>query len=202
MKKVKYSIGISGFVLAMSLAFLISYNSTVSNYEKQKQEQEQELAESETQIQAVDNVGEDTVTNRTSYILESYDVKTDSLEQETLPTPAVFIGLTRSELIEYLKEYEAAPTTEDVKNGFVKFVLVSFSSDTIVLRKSYEIQYSYYLIEEDGLVTVYKEDRKTIYEYTDIRVSTLPTALQEEIKAGKYMQDNHELYNFLENYSS
>ena len=200
MKKVKYSIGISGFVLVMSLAFLISYNNTVSNYEKQKQEQE--LAESETQIQAVDNVSEDTVTNKTSYILESYDVKTDSLVQETLPTPAVFIGLTRSELIEYLKEYEAAPTTEDIKNGFVNFALVSFSSDTIVLRKSYEIKYSYYLIEEAGLVTVYKEDMETVYEYTDIRVSALPTALQEEIKAGKYMQDNQELYNFLENYSS
>lgn len=60
----------------------------------------------------------------------------------------------------------------------------------------------YYLKESDGFVIVYKEDKQTVFETTGISLDTLPDSLQEEIKAGKYVKSEKELYSFLENYSS
>ena len=62
--------------------------------------------------------------------------------------------------------------------------------------------YCYYLLEVNGYVAVYLDDKKTIYEYTSIDVETLPVLLQNEVKNGKYIKDIEELYGFLENYSS
>ena len=47
-----------------------------------------------------------------------------------------------------------------------------------------------------------KVDKETLYENTSIRLSSLPDALKTEIKNGKYIRTEKELYNFLENYSS
>lgn len=62
--------------------------------------------------------------------------------------------------------------------------------------------YAYYLVVEDGYVNIYQQDRKTIYEYTGITIDSLPEELQAEIKIGKGIVGERELYDFLENYSS
>ena len=62
--------------------------------------------------------------------------------------------------------------------------------------------YEYILLEEKGYVVVYHTDRKTLYASTDILISELPQELQQEIKKGKYIGSEEQLYNFLENYSS
>lgn len=62
--------------------------------------------------------------------------------------------------------------------------------------------YEYILLEEKGYVAVYHTDRKTLYASTDILVSELPDELQKEIKEGKYISSEEQLYSFLENYSS
>jgi len=85
-----------------------------------------------------------------------------------------------------------APETEQEEEIPAKSV--TQSTDTKV--------YSYYLAEEDGNVYVYLDDKVTLYETTTIHVSSLPEELQMEISQGKFLQDDHELYNFLENYSS
>ena len=60
----------------------------------------------------------------------------------------------------------------------------------------------FYLKEQSGTVSIYQGDGTTLYETTDIPLSLLPEALQEEIRAGKVIQDEAALYDFLENYSS
>ena len=60
----------------------------------------------------------------------------------------------------------------------------------------------YYMMEESGVVNVYLNDKKTIYEFTEIKIKDLPYHLQEEIKNGKEIYSERELYDFLENYSS
>ena len=60
----------------------------------------------------------------------------------------------------------------------------------------------YYLVEENGVISVYQSDRTTLYETTGISLDALPAKLQEEIRAGKYVKSELELYSFLENYSS
>lgn len=62
--------------------------------------------------------------------------------------------------------------------------------------------YEYILLEEKGYVAVYHTDRKTLYAATDILLSNLPEELQKEIKQGRYIGSEEELYSFLENYSS
>lgn len=54
----------------------------------------------------------------------------------------------------------------------------------------------------NGYVVVYLEDGKTIYEYTDIRLSELPEGVQKELEQGKRIEGLEKLYGFLENYSS
>lgn len=60
----------------------------------------------------------------------------------------------------------------------------------------------YYLMEVNGYVVVFLSDKKTAYEYTDILSDELPKSLKQEIQNGKYIENQEELYGFLENYSS
>ena len=60
----------------------------------------------------------------------------------------------------------------------------------------------YYLMERNGYVIVYLYDKKSVFEYTDIRMEDLPEELMQEIRTGKYIETTEALYGFLENYSS
>lgn len=60
----------------------------------------------------------------------------------------------------------------------------------------------YYLYEKNGYVVVFKSDKITPYEYTDILYEDLPDILKQEIQNGKYIKNAEELYGFLENYTS
>lgn len=60
----------------------------------------------------------------------------------------------------------------------------------------------FYLKELHGFVVVYLEDKKTIYEFTEIPLSDLPEEVRQEIAQGKQIATAEELYAFLENYSS
>ena len=59
-----------------------------------------------------------------------------------------------------------------------------------------------YLKNDNGKVHVYRGDGVTVYEYTNIQVSSLPEAVQKEVEEGKFIKSEVELYSFLENYSS
>lgn len=61
---------------------------------------------------------------------------------------------------------------------------------------------AYVLLAEDGFVAVYQADRKTLYATTGILIKNLPESLQLEIQKGKTIENEEQLYNFLENYSS
>lgn len=60
----------------------------------------------------------------------------------------------------------------------------------------------YFLTVNGDFVIVYLSDRKTIFETTSIYVSSLPEKIQKEVRNGKYLKNQQELYSFLENYSS
>ena len=60
----------------------------------------------------------------------------------------------------------------------------------------------FYLYEVNGYVVVFTNDKHTPYEYTDILYEELPELLKQEIKNGKYIKNEEELYGFLENYTS
>lgn len=60
----------------------------------------------------------------------------------------------------------------------------------------------YYLQELNGFIAVYQSDKKTVFEYTNIRMEELPKELVKEIKEGKKLPSLEAVYGFLENYSS
>lgn len=62
--------------------------------------------------------------------------------------------------------------------------------------------YQFILVDNDNYVAVYQLPENEIYEYTDVIMDVLPAGLQEEIRRGKYLRNEEELYNFLENYTS
>ena len=85
--------------------------------------------------------------------------------------------------------------------------LVSFSGDRVVVRKSYETKMAddtggFFLINENHRVVVYNKELTQPYMSTDILVESLPEELQKEIIQKKFVEDEGNLYDFLESYSS
>lgn len=201
MKK-SYLISFFVCIVMVSMIYSIFYTFTVNNSEDKNSEISKNTEESAVKA---DNSKKETVTNNTEYILEYYNEKDDTIVEKTLPIPVDFLGMTRSEIIDYLEKYEEAPDYQDIELGLTGYKLVSFSKDRIVLRKSYitpEISYKYCLVDEDGYVTVYYTDLRTVYSHTTIEVAKLPDKVQKEIRKVKYVENVEELYDFLENYSS
>lgn len=73
-----------------------------------------------------------------------------------------------------------------------------------MVRKSYEPEedQGFFLLNENHYVVVYNQKLTEVYMDTDILVEDLPQKLQEEIINMKFVEDEGELYNFLESYSS
>lgn len=146
----------------------------------------------------------------TKYILEKYNASDYTLTEDEIDVPVEMLGLSRTELIDYLKRYEESPTLEDINRGFLSVEVISFSDDKIIIRKNYEGSLEddalkedcYILVSERGYVSVYINDYKTFYTYTDIKTDDLPESLRQEIMDGKILNTAKELYNFLETYTS
>lgn len=62
--------------------------------------------------------------------------------------------------------------------------------------------YQFLLVNHNNYVAVYELPENEIYLYSDIILDVLPEELRDEIREGKYLKNEEELYNFLENYTS
>lgn len=145
------------------------------------------------------------INNLTTIRLQIYDLNNDTFTENKMNTPVEFLEMERNDLIEYLNSYMKNPDAEDVKRGLIAFELVEFSRDTVVIRKTYELaekKNGYYAMLENGYVTIYCQDKSTIYDYTDIAAGKLPESIRSKTIEGFYFNDLVELYEFLETYSS
>ena len=70
------------------------------------------------------------------------------------------------------------------------------------MRKSYEKEEGYFLLNENHYVVVYDRTLTHMHMNTGIRMEALPQSHQDEIMLMKYIETENELYNFLESYSS
>ena len=70
------------------------------------------------------------------------------------------------------------------------------------LTVNHNINYKYVIIEEGDYLTVYYADRRTVYEYTDIRYSDLEDTLRQKIRKGYWIENEEQFYGFLENYDT
>lgn len=145
------------------------------------------------------------VNRQTVYILKEYDSYKDQLTITQCDIPRQYLGMTRNELEAELAVYEKSPSLEDVSKGLCRISLEAFSSERIIICKTYYVEPEpecYLLTVEDHYIVVYYKNLDTLYCYTDICVEQLPEQLQNEIMQIKKIKTEEELYGFLESYSS
>lgn len=141
----------------------------------------------------------------TEYVLEEYDLKRNSKVETVLKVPPKYLGMNREEFVAAMERYETSPPLNELERGFTGLEVLSFSEKRVVIRMNYvyvEPTTSFYLCLSDGKIVVFCDDRKTVYQYTDIVASKLPEALQTELIIGMFVEDEEALYRFLETYSS
>ncbi|MCM1047554.1 MAG: hypothetical protein NC433_03930 [Clostridiales bacterium] len=166
--------------------------------ESDTKEQEERVIEA-----AVENIP--VITSDTVYLVEEVNMADGTIIEKEEEMPMKYIGLDRDMLIDELKLYEQNPPLTDLKQGFESVELSAFSKDRVVVCKYYRREKEnkgYYLMVADHYVVVYEEDKETVHMNTEILLESLSDELQKEIMAGKYMEDEQALYNFLESYSS
>lgn len=61
--------------------------------------------------------------------------------------------------------------------------------------------YTYYMKTQGNSIIVYNKDH-SVYEYTDLKLDFLPEEVIQALTSGIYFQNQEELYEFLETYSS
>lgn len=141
----------------------------------------------------------------TDYILKETNVL-DHTELEIVKRlPEKYIGMNREQFLTVMDIYEAFPPLSEQQRGFVGLEVISFSRERVVVQMNYQYiqpSASFYLAAYDNKVWVYLEDKQTVYIETDIRVDLLPEELQQQIIQMMWVENQEELYNFLENYSS
>lgn len=161
-----------------------------------KQEKQKQTASSDSEK----GISKIIVTAKTTYILERYVEMTGEMTKEILPVPIELLGFDCDKIIQYTMEKSAAMENDDSR-----LELVAFDSDLLVLRQTDESvkrEYLFLITAERGKIVVYKYSDEAIYIKTDIKIIELPYDLQEKIKEGLPVENEKELFLFLESYSS
>lgn len=174
----------------------------VKNQIEQQRQPAEELLHEQVIEAAVEKVP--VVTADTTYLIEEINLIDGSIQEKQEEVPVKYIGLDRESLIKELESYDKNPPLRELELGFETIELTAFSKDRVVICKYYkeETQKGYYLMVEDHFIVVYKEDKQRLHMNTDILLNDLNDSLKAEIIQGKYIENDEELYNFLESYSS
>jgi len=141
----------------------------------------------------------------TLFYLEINDLKEQKLTKEIQVLPPEFVGLSRAGLLNYLDNYMKNIPIKEYQNGLTSYELLSFSGNTITLRKTYNSSFKgnlFFVTLYNDLIVVYYSDLKSVYEYTDISVSSLSTDEKDALVTGIYVKDVEELYDILASYTS
>lgn len=203
--------------------YFIAYKWTYKDLQENKLYDENALtkeSEADPAINIIDEAYEEnTVTAKTTYILEKYEITSGEYTNEILPVPIEVLGMDKDELYSYyvnysnmLKNSDDAENTfltdlseSDIITGIKTMELVNFENNVLVVRMTYEYkepEYKFVLVEENNRIVVYRLSNNEIFANTDIRLQDLPYALRTEIQNGKYFASEIQLYYFLESYSS
>lgn len=144
------------------------------------------------------------INKNTTFEIEYYYQDEERILTEQVSSIPVLLGCDKEGLSDYLKNYMEHLSYEEKEEGLVAFELVEYHNNCISLRKTFrkDEMTGYYAKSFNGTIVILNGDEKTVYEYTQIPINTLPQNLQEKVIQGYYLETDEELYNFLENYSS
>ena len=60
----------------------------------------------------------------------------------------------------------------------------------------------FYIMEVNGEICVFEHDKETLYFKTGLHAESLPAEVRYELKEGKFMDSELQVYHFIESYSS
>ncbi len=138
-------------------------------------------------------------------IYENIDKKDGSVSMEEEALPVKYIGLNREELETMLAQDSLAPTLEEKQKGFKSQHLELFSADKIKVLRIYDTAQGatgFYIMEVNGEICVYEHDKETLYFKTGLHAKSLPAEVRHELREGKFMDSELQVYHFIESYSS
>ncbi|MBO5468320.1 MAG: hypothetical protein J6A03_01070 [Lachnospiraceae bacterium] len=144
------------------------------------------------------------VTQDTHFQVEYYYKEEQRTLMEDVGSIPALLGCNKDGIERYLNDYMRHLSKKEQEEGLTSYIMTSYKGNTIYLRKTYEqpVYYGYYAKSFNGYVVIMKGDGKTVYEYTQIPIHLLPDDIKEQVMNGYYLENESDLYNFLENYSS
>ncbi len=144
-------------------------------------------------------------TEDTVCIYENIDKKDGAVSMSEEAIPEKYIGLDRKELEKALQEDTNTLLLENDTDYFKSQHLELFSPEKIKILRIYDttsIVDGYFIMEVEGEIRIYEEDRETLYFRTDLVLDDLPDDVKQEVIDGKFMETEVQVYHFLESYSS
>ena len=96
------------------------------------------------------------------------------------------------------KEYEQAEHTKMIEDT-QEFIIEHETQTDIHTQESDDM---FCIFERDNRLVVYEAKTKAFYMETGIVLEDLPTDIREHLKTGIFFQNESDLYDFLESYSS
>ncbi|MDE7417661.1 MAG: hypothetical protein K2N44_15390 [Lachnospiraceae bacterium] len=179
----------------------VEQNQSDPNKPSELDDQAPKTAEEIYQVQKMNVI----TTSDTICIYENIDKKDGSMSVEVVKLPTKYIGLNRTELEGILAQDSLAPTLSEKQKGFKSQHLELFSAERIKVLRIYDTTQEttgFYIMEVNGEVCVYEHDKTTLYFRTGLRVEDLPADVRYELKNGKFMDSELQVYHFIESYSS
>ncbi len=147
----------------------------------------------------------ETLAADTEYVLLETDILRDTEVETSWRLPSQYVGMDREQFLAAMENYGSFPPLSELERGFVNLEVLSFSRERVVVRMNYQYVQpgeGFYLAVQNHEVIVYLEDQETVYINTGIMLESLPEELQLEILDMLYMEEEKNLYNDLETYSS
>ena len=192
-----------GFLLWLIPVLLFTFFGSYALSKKYASEENDIIYSTKEENVAAEAVTDEIVRSNTEIVYEVYR-QGSKVKEEMVKAPAAYVGKSRTEMISLLDETMDDLPIEELEEGLETMELVSFSGERVVIRKKYGelLPYKYCLYIENGAVTVYYSDKKTVYSYTDILAENLPDNVRRELYGGMEIESLGALYDFLESYSS
>ena len=192
------------YIICSFCFIMIICSAYVYNYDRLRNSKDTQNDAQSLSVNFTDN----TIKSDALLITENYTLYPNGdneLNRTQGTMPSIYLGMTRADVILQLENYMEHRSIKDLEDGLIQFDLVYFSSDCMILRKTYEIDedyHKYFIKFSKGSITVFYSDQQTVYEYTDIPLTALPPTVAADIMTGIKIKDEKELFDFLENYSS
>lgn len=200
----KFSLMIGMALLLVIVGYQISFLQTVKRHYEEDDRLQQEAARNGEQVVRTGSEP-DHVTKSTLIVVECYDKDGKLTDRQEETANAEFIGNNRLDMLVYANSYREQAPEQEKKDGLERMVLEAFSADTVTLVKYYGEpvkEQGYFIGVKDNAVIVYLKDRSQVYEYTNIELWSLPPELQYDLVEGIYVENEKELFDFLQTYSS